>query len=212
MCADKEVREDGEITAETVLKEKVDYSWRLNNPLVSNANSFSHEYNDYMNDTWVKDFLEKMKIVWPLTSAYVDPANAETVAESESDTSFETFLTPPLPCSPQTIQDICDLPSFFTLDPAQVISSIEVVPQTQPQLGSQPLTTSGEQQKKLTRQADHYWPFMRCKNIYKAYGGTGRLRHYDLLKWVARKISVKLENMHITDPYTIKWLQGLPRR
>jgi hypothetical protein len=187
MCADKEAPEDGEITAETVLKEKVDYSWRLDNPLVSNADSFSHEYNDYMNATWVKDFLEKMKIVWPLTSAYVDPADAETVAESEISVILnDTLSIPLLPSSPKVIQDVSELPSLFTLEEFTETSSHVA------------------QQKKLIREVQHYWPFMRCKNIYKGYGGTGRLSHYDLLKWIARKMSIKLENMKKTSPYTFK--------
>jgi hypothetical protein len=206
MCADKEVPEDGEITAETVLKVKVNYSWRLDNSLITKKDSFFHNYNAYMYADWVKEFLEKMKIVWPLTSA-AEAAKAEEETLADSDTEFDELPIPLLPSSPQAIHDVSELPSFFTLEPEKVISTIQSVPQAQ-----QEDLTEEQKKKKLIRQAEHYWPFMRCKNIYKAYGGTGRLSHYNLLKWVAGRVSVKLENMKYTDPYTIKWLQGLPKR
>jgi hypothetical protein len=61
------------------------------------------------------------------------------------------------------------------------------------------------------RDAEKFWPFMRCKNVYKAYGGSDRLSHHDLLIWLAKKFKMPVDTLKKTDPYTMKIL-GIPKR
>jgi hypothetical protein len=131
--------------------------------------SFEYAYNNFMKADWITEFIEKMKIVWPLTktrSAYPQPIPP----------------IPPLPSSPKIAP--------------QLPSSIEITP-------LKPYT-------KCKSKVSLHWSFMRCKNVYKAYGGKGRVSYHDLLIWIANRLNLSVETLKETNPYSIGGIPGLP--
>lgn len=59
------------------------------------------------------------------------------------------------------------------------------------------------------KDAEDYWPFMRCKNVAKAlnkhsYRGYPLPRsHYDLLEYLARNFKITVEELKKTNPSTL---------
>lgn len=152
----------GEITAMDDKLADLSNEWFIPRPPhVTMDLSFEYAYNNFMKAEWITEFIEKMKIVWPLTQPqriYPHPI-------------------PPLPSSPK-------------------LTSVK------------PYTEC----KTKVRDADEHWPFMRCKNVYRAYGGKGRLSHHELLIWIANRLNRSVETLKKTNPYLIEGIPGLPIR
>lgn len=56
------------------------------------------------------------------------------------------------------------------------------------------------------RDAERFWPFMRCKNVYRSLIGdknSKRLSHHDLLIWLANYFRLSVDELKRTDPYTL---------
>jgi len=197
LCAEEEPEED-EITAKTELNymanlSKATWIWQD----TSSYSSFNHAYTGFMSTAWVQDFVNKMEIPWPLTPAW-NALNASNASKEVTGEVIwpgeEKVLTPkfkPIPYIPASPE------VTFAEAPEPLIEAPE------------PLIEAPEQKPKVR---DVYlWSFMRCKNVYKAYGGTGRLSYYDLLNWLAKKFKLDVEVLKKTDPYTMG-IRGLPKR
>jgi hypothetical protein len=198
LCADEVEPEEEEITAKTELDymttiSKATWIWENN----SSYRSFDEVYGEFMSTEWIQDFLDNMKIPWPLTSASnPEEIAGEVIWPSEAQIAVTPkFNIPAIPASPELTphahEPFIDEPEQ---EPAEVF--IEA-----PTLKGPP----------KVRDAG-YWPFMRCKNVYKAHGGTCRMSHHDLLISLADKFNMSVDVLKKTDPYKIKGIKGLPTR
>lgn len=211
LCADEVEPEEGEITAKTEL----DYMAHLSNATwiwhdSSSYKSFDEVYTQFMSAEWIQDFIDKMEIPWPLTPAWIPPhVKGDTIWPSEA----HVVLTPkskPIPFIPASPNlsfheaPCCVADPFeesYILSETSTVIEVPVIEQPQQKPKGPPKVTD----------AERFWPFMRCKNIYKAHGGRCRLSHHDLLISLADKFGMTVEVLKKTDPYTIKGIMGLPK-
>jgi hypothetical protein len=205
LCADEVEPEEGEITAKTELDyitsfSKATWIWKCD----ESYDSFEHAYTTFMKAEWINEFLDKMEVPWPLTPTWTAPElKGDIIWPSEVHIALKPKFKPgPLPSSPALSAIVpSELPPLEeSLSEASTVIE-EPASQTPPNPPKHP----------KVRDAERYWPFMRCKNVYKAYGGTGRLSHHELLNWLGEKFNLCVEHLKETDPYTIKGIKGLPR-
>lgn len=213
LCADEVEPEEGEITAKTELDYITSFSnatwiWGCD----QSYKSFDEVYTKFMSAEWIQDFLDKMEIPWPLTPAWLPKElSGDTIWPSEA----HIVLTPkskPIPFIPASPELSFHEAPCCVADPFEESS---ILSETSTVIEEPPAPAPSAEQKRKgppkVRDAGRFWPFMRCKNVYKAYGGTGRLSHYDLLNWLADKFKLDVEVLKDTDPYTINGIKGLPR-
>jgi len=205
LCADQYEPEEGEITAQSELnymgaRSYATWIWQDD----SSYDSFNYAYTKFMNTEWVQDFLKNMEIPWPLTPAW-DAKHPEVEGETIWPSEAHIVITPkfkpgPLPPSPILAAYDGEVPFLEEAFLEPVLEPVIEVPQVPQQKPEGPPKVRDE----------GFWPFMRCKNVYKAYGGTGRLSHHDLLVWLGNKFKIPVEQLKKTDPYTLN-AKGLPR-
>jgi hypothetical protein len=186
LCADSYEPEEGEITAQSELHYMAARShatWIWQND--SSYESFDSAYTNFMNASWIEEFLENMSIPWPFTpiwhltnSAYTD-IQGELIWPSQSNLKGQI---PAIPVSPELAP--------YDNEMAPDVPALEY---------EFPVSESSPR----VRDAERFWPFMRCKNVYKAYGGKGRLSHHELLIWLSKKFNMSVEALKKTCPYTL---------
>jgi hypothetical protein len=210
LCAGDEP-EEGEITAQTELHylahfSKATWIWSLDD----SYESFDYAYKKFMNADWINEFLEKMEIPWPLTPDWTASAHTAQVKGEIIWPSEAKFKPGPLPASPllvayegPVIDEPLETDDASTVEESPAPSSLAAAPSS---LAAAPVRTGPPKVRD-----EGYWPFMRCKNVYKAYGGTGRLSHHDLLIWLGKKFKMSVESLKKTNPYTLN-AKGLPTR
>jgi len=206
LCADEVEPEEGEITAKTEL----DYITRFSNATWiwgchESYQSFEHAYTKFMKAEWINEFLDKMEVPWPLTpdwtaSAEASEVKGETIWPSQGYIVVTPKFKPLLPASPALSAIAAPELPLFEVSVSEASTVIE-----EPVQAPTPLKTGPPKVRD-----EGFWPFMRCKNVYKAYGGTGRLSHHDLLVWLGNKFKMPVETLKKTDPYSLN-AKGLPR-
>jgi len=233
LCAGNEP-EEGEITAQTELHymgQHSDATWIWCND--DSYKSFDHAYTKFMKAEWINEFLDKMEIPWPLTSNWSTEVKGEVIWPSEA--KFK-----PLPASPGLAPEHHDMPELELLLEESSIHSVSTildapvldapvldapvldVPVLDAPVLDAPVLDAPvldapvhEHKQKPTGppkvRDEGFWPFMRCKNVYKAYGGTCRMSHHDLLISLANKFKMSVETLKKTDPYTMN-IKGLPAK
>ena len=228
LCAEEEPEED-EITAKTELN----YMANLSNATwiwqdSSSYSSFNHAYTGFMSTAWVQEFVNNMEIPWPLTPAW-NAWNASNALNDSKEMTGEVIwpgeekvLTPKfkpipyIPASPKVTfveapEPLIEAPEVPLIEAPEV--PVIEAPEPLIEAPEVPLIEATPVQKPKSppkvRDAE-LWPFMRCKNIYKAYGGTCRMSHHDLLISLANKFDTTVEILKKTDPYTMN-IRGLPK-
>lgn len=204
LCADEVEPEDSEITAKTELDyittmSKATWIWENN----ASYRSFDDAYTEFMSTEWIQEFLDNMNIPWPLTPAWTvsnESKAGEVTGEVIWPSEAHIVLTP-------KFKPISAIPA--------IPDSPEVTPRDTPDLPLDDTVEESTEKPKgppKVRDAEGFWPFMRCKNVYKAHGGTCRMSHHELLISLADKFNMSVEQLKKTDPYTINGIQGLPQR
>lgn len=228
LCADEVEPEEGEITAKTELDymacfSKATWIWGCD----ESYQSFENAYTKFMNEEWINEFLDKMEVPWPLTPTWTGSAasNASNASADAAEVKGETIwpaqgyivvtpkFKPLLPASPTLSASLPDVPEPFLEQSISEVSTVIEEPSSNlvPEPQTEPAPALAQKPKGPPKVRDEgFWPFMRCKNVYKAYGGKGRLSHYDLLVWLGKKFNMPVETLKKTNPYTIKDIKGLP--
>jgi hypothetical protein len=208
LCAGDEP-EEGEITAKTEL----DYIARFSNATWiwgcdESYQSFEHAYTKFMKAEWINEFLDKMDVPWPLTPYWTaSEVKGETIWPAQGYIVVTPKFKPLLPASP-ALSAIAAREPFLEQSISEVSTVIE---EPSSNLVSEPAPTPAPVKTGPPKVRDEgFWPFMRCKNVYKAYGGKGRLSHHDLLVWLGKKFNMPVETLKKTNPYTIKDIKGVP--
>ena len=263
LCADQSKQDEYETTAESELNyitTNSPYPWLWSLPYgVSYGDSFDYTYKNFMEKSWVQDFLEKIKISWPLTTAWhsKEAGEAGETVKTELEavkTSLEAVKTrlEALLTRLEAVEMVLDTvkTGLETLqlgvevevqtDLAEGVVSGEIIwPNLTPTVKDIPLipasplldydhpqTTEAppllnlENNMSITPKdprvtpkvhgAAKFWPYIRCKNVYKEHGGIGRISYNDLLIWLGKKWHLSVEELKKTNPYTLKGIRGLP--
>lgn len=202
LCVDDEEPEE-EITAKTELN----YMANLSNATwiwqdSSSYSSFNHAYTKFISMEWVQDFLDKMEIPWPLTPAWT----ASNASNAWKEVTGEVIWPGEVNVLTPKFKPIPYIPASPELAPLQAEQDMPVIEEPS---SSHETPVQKPKGPPKVRDAD-LWPFMRCKNIYKAYGGTCRMSHHELLNSLADKFNMSVEQLKKTDPYTMNLL-GLPK-
>ena len=229
LCADKEPREDGEITAETQLDYLAERSYASSNwelpPNLPRSEAFEYTYKNFMKQKWVVEFVERLRAPWPLTSGW---SSEEERAEMTGETIWPAEFgynagyivvkpkdIPPIPPSPKLESKEDSSYSLASASDMHLADQpVSDPPVSDPPVSDPPVSDKPKGPPKV-RDAEPYWPFMRCKNVYNAYNTHSRpkrLSHHDLLISLADMFKMSVEELKKTNPYTIKGIKGLSPR
>jgi hypothetical protein len=227
LCADKSKPDEDETTAESELNyitvnSLSPWLWSLPEN-VSYSHSFDYTYKDFMEKVWICDFLKKIKIIWPLTTAWyfkeeTEKAVQKDLGESEkAEVEVQTDLGESEKAEVEVQTDLGESERVVsgeiiwpTTHPLPLIPASPPLNSEQLETDAPLLNLDSPKVVKKVSGAGEFWPYMRCKNVYKAHGGLGRISYHDVIEWIAFKWNLSVEELKKTNPYTLKEIRGLP--